>query len=486
MKITETLDQKRSEVVYLNDAMRSLIEDHDDLTDEQRAAFNDGKFLRDALIAEGIDLEARRSAIVEVEDVVRTDPDRIGSGDGALNAPNVIRGGVDPYDEDTIRSVGVDESFKRAVGDTTRVDASAQEELERKATLELADPEHMGGFKEYVLNLGSEDYARGWFKKVNGQSHRLTDAELYAEERASRFLTQRSVAIASDAAGAALIPIHLDPTVILTNAGANNPFRQISRVETGMVNVWNGVSSAGVAFVASTEGGDTTDGAPVFLDPSITAYKAHCTVPISFEAYGDIANIGQTVAMMFADAKDNYENTQFATGAGTAGPVGVVVALTTAGAGRISAHGTNSAFTTTDLINAQNKLGARWQPRASWVSSLTYQNRIRALGTDQYHTWSNTLDQGVSGNVLGKSSYEASAMDTALNTVTNNALVYGDFANYVIYDRVGMAVEFVPHLFSSAGAGILPNGKRAWHAWYRVGGDSVNDSGFVLSQNPGA
>ena len=75
-------------------------------------------------------------------------------------------------------------------------------------------------------------------------------------------------------------------------------------------------------------------------------------------------------------------------------------------------------------------------------------------------------------------------MSTALSTVTNPALVYGDFDGYVIADRIGLAVEFVPQLFSTGNG--LPNGRRGWYAHWRVGGDVVSNSNFVLSVNPGA
>ena len=151
---------------------------------------------------------------------------------------------------------------------------------------------------------------------------------------------------------------------------------------------------------------------------------------------------------------------------------------------RRSSHSTNSAMTATDVVNTQNSLGAKYQTRASWVSSLTYQNRVRAFGTN---FWGQTQDfsQNVSSAILGKSSYEASDMSTALSSVTNPAFVYGDFSNgFVIADRVGMAVEFVPLLMSTGNG--LPNGKRGWYVHYRNGSDVVNNTAFVLSVNPGA
>jgi HK97 family phage major capsid protein len=72
-------------------------------------------------------------------------------------------------------------------------------------------------------------------------------------------------------------------------------------------------------------------------------------------------------------------------------------------------------------------------------------------------------------------------MDGVINTsgaVSNFVAVYGDFQNYVITDRVGMAVEFIPHLFHTSNN--RPSGQRGWFAYYRTGADSVNDNAFRM------
>ena len=71
-------------------------------------------------------------------------------------------------------------------------------------------------------------------------------------------------------------------------------------------------------------------------------------------------------------------------------------------------------------------------------------------------------------------------MDAAWNvavTAANHIVVYGDFQNYVIADRVGTRIEFIQHLF---GANQRPTGQRGWYAYYRVGADSVLDSAFRM------
>jgi HK97 family phage major capsid protein len=110
-----------------------------------------------------------------------------------------------------------------------------------------------------------------------------------------------------------------------------------------------------------------------------------------------------------------------------------------------------------------------------------YLDRIRAFGTDDYYGQTVNLAAGDIPQVLGKPTYESTTMDGLLSTTTNYHTVYGDFRNYVIADRVGLAVEFVPNLFHT-GAN-RPSASRGWLAHWRVGADSINDTGFVLGIN---
>ena len=52
----------------------------------------------------------------------------------------------------------------------------------------------------------------------------------------------------------------------------------------------------------------------------------------------------------------------------------------------------------------------------------------------------------------------------------------GDFSNgYVVADRVGTTIEFIPHLFGTSGR---PTGQRGFYMFARVGADSVADGAF--------
>lgn len=478
------LSEQAAKLTELRDQIIEIADTEGDLSPEaaERYAtltteFDDLKATHEADFVRAAEFAERDQAIRNFKAGAFEDGDAV--RDNARKAPSFHRD-VDPYDERYQREVGTREAALRAIGECRQVDGDAQGEMERKLNASAIDP-NLRRFDEYILRHNSETYSRGVIKLINGRGWELTPEEVSAVRETQAWDEERGLTLTA-ANGGALIPAHLDPTVILTNTGTSNPFRSIARVVPIMSNAWNGVSSAGITMAWSTEGGDSGDVAPTFLQPSVTAHKAHGTVPATIEAFEDIGNLGSEVARMIQDGKDRLEATAFVKGSGSGQPYGIVTRLY-ADPDLWDSHATNSAFTATDLLDAQNALAPRFQANASWVGSLAYHNRVRAMGTD-YYGQTVTLDQPVSGQILGKSAYEASDMSTALSTVTNPAFVYGNFEGYVIADRIGLAVEFIPHLMSTGNG--LPNGRRGWYAYWRTGADVVSFSNFVLSVNPGA
>lgn len=84
------------------------------------------------------------------------------------------------------------------------------------------------------------------------------------------------------------------------------------------------------------------------------------------------------------------------------------------------------------------------------------------------------------GRLLRKPISELSNIDGAIDpaaTADNFVLLYGDFRHFVIADRIGSTVEFIPELF---GAHRRPTGQRGVLLWFRTGSDSVADNVFRL------
>jgi HK97 family phage major capsid protein len=114
------------------------------------------------------------------------------------------------------------------------------------------------------------------------------------------------------------------------------------------------------------------------------------------------------------------------------------------------------------------------------ANNLIY-NKIRQFDTAGGNGLWAQLGDGRPSVLLGRTAIEAEAMDGTITTsgaVHNYALLFGDFSNFVITDRIGVSVEFIPHLFHTSNN--RPSGQRGWYAYYRTGSDSVNDGAFRL------
>lgn len=59
--------------------------------------------------------------------------------------------------------------------------------------------------------------------------------------------------------------------------------------------------------------------------------------------------------------------------------------------------------------------------------------------------------------------------------VDDRYLLFGDFSQFLIVDRVGMSVELVPHLF---GSNQRPTGQRGIYAVWRNNSKILTDNAF--------
>jgi hypothetical protein len=59
--------------------------------------------------------------------------------------------------------------------------------------------------------------------------------------------------------------------------------------------------------------------------------------------------------------------------------------------------------------------------------------------------------------------------------------IVGDFHGFLVAQRAGMSIEFVPMLFDVTNN--RPTGQRGWFAYARVGSDVIDPTAFQLLQN---
>ena len=179
-----------------------------------------------------------------------------------------------------------------------------------------------------------------------------------------------------------------------------------------------------------------------------------------------------------ADAKDRLESAAFAVAnTGATIPRGVVAAVAAVTASIVTAAATGT-FAVGDIYNTSDALRPRDAAQASWIANKKVFSKARQFDTSGGSSFWANLGMGVPNQLLGQPIYEASAMTSTL-TNGSNVLLAGNFAEYYIVDRVGMAVMYDPIVKGTNGR---PSGQGGWFAFWRVGADVVDASAFRLLQ----
>ncbi|MFI6732105.1 phage major capsid protein [Nonomuraea sp. NPDC050451] len=468
-EIDERLEAIRAELLALADG--DLDETHAARFDELETEYAELETEREPL--------ARRAATIERVRTTAATAARGGRGlepGGGNRTPGLIVRN-DPYDGlDQVRSnaVPAGDLRSRALAAIEQAPAELDDAGRERAAWLLERGDRHGRIARHMLLTGSPAYQRAFEAVLAGVQPWQLDEE---EQRALRFADEHRRAIneGTGAAGAFLVPFHLDPTIILSNAGSSNPFRQISRVETITTNEWHGVSSAGVTAQWHTEGTQVAaDNSPTFAQPSVHIHAADAYLQASFEATMD-TNIASQVGMLLNDAKDNLEADAFAVGTGSGRPFGAVTATAAVG-GSVVAGG--NTYDVADVYAVKDAVPTRWRSRASWVANESIWSLTRqfATGSGPSHAFWADLGMDRPPTLLGRPVYESSAMDSTWNTTGNNDIVLvGDFSNYLIVDRVGMTVAYEPLV---KGANQRPTGEVGWYAFWRVGANVLVPNAF--------
>lgn len=383
-----------------------------------------------------------------------------------------------PWDLSEVRTYGRDggevagELRARALSAVEKMQGASDDIRQAAATIIERFDDNKSTLARMCLATSSPAYMRAWSKLARNHQHALTAEEVRAVEAV------RAMSL-TDNAGGYLVPFQLDPTVIITSAGVRNDIRSVARTVVATGDTWNGVSSTHVSWSWDAEAAEVSDDSTTFAQPSIPNYKAAGFVPISIEALEDEQNVTAEVGRLLMGGKADLEATAFITGSGSGQPTGIITALT--GTSSVVTATTDDTFAIGDVYKLQGSLAARYRPNASWLANNLIYNLIRQFDTAGGAGLWERIGGDRPTQLLGRPALEAEAMDGTITTsgaVANYALLFGDFENFVITDRVGMSVEFIPHLFATGNN--RPSGQRGWYAYYRTGSDSVNDGAFKL------
>ena len=275
------------------------------------------------------------------------------------------------------------------------------------------------------------------------------------------------------ASGGFAVPFELDTTILNTNNGVANPIRSIARVKQITVDEWRGITSTGITASYVAEVTESTDNSPTLAQPTISTERAHAFVPFSIEIGMDWGSIQDDLTELFRDAKDVLESSKFVSGTGTNEPFGVLT-----GATNTVAAATGLTVTLANLYALKNALPPRYRQKASsaFLANVAVLDRFRQFDTvgSQTAVWQEGLQAGLPGRLLGYDVYEASDISGTITNAVKMA-VFGDFSRYMIVDRVGLTVDFIPHIF---GSNQRPTGQRGLYCYWRNGAKVLDANAF--------
>jgi HK97 family phage major capsid protein len=313
-----------------------------------------------------------------------------------------------------------------------------------------------------AVTTGSNEYRDAWLAYMTGKP-----ADLRLLQRAND--EYRAMTAGTGNTGGYMVPLYMDTSFSVTGTGSYNPIREVADVKQITTLTYNGSNAAQVTAAILGENAAYTDNAPVVAQIQLPTYKYGAYIPASFEAFEDIDTLASDVSQLFADAKANLEATQFETGSGSA-PHGIVTDVTAITASRV-APTTGGTFVVADLYKVHAALPARYrrggQESRAWQMSVNIIDTIRQFATaNNYHAFLTDLSNGQPPRLLGDQLLEASTMSTTVTT-GQNILLFGDFKQFTIVDRVGISTEFIPNVFDQATG--RPSGTRAWLMHWRFG-----------------
>ena len=424
--------------------------------------------VREAIFAEknSADLEARQA--VKERGLSQPYSPSLNAGTNRLGEwdVNQNRNRTDGPDEDRGRQA-LDDAFRAG----TLPDHAAE-----KAT-NLIERGHAGERSlagRWAAAAGNADY-RGAFAKMLADpthGHQLwTPKEQEAFRAVAAVDAEMRAMSTTSANGGYMIPLTLDPAILLTNSGSINPLRELATVKQTMTNKWTGVTSAGASSEWKAEAAEAADGSPTLGNPSIDVHLGDSFVPYSYEVGQDAVDFLAELSTVLTDSADQLQATAYTTGTGSGQPQGIVTGL--AGTASEINAATAETFTAADLYALQNALPARFSNGATWQTHIAIGNLAR-----QFETTSGAHEfpelREVPAHILGKRWHENSNMDSAFDptvTANNYVALYGDVAKaFYIVDRVGSTLELIPNL---VGANQRPTGQRGALLYFRTGSEVV-------------
>ena len=425
------------------------------------------------------DLVAALPAAEQAE-AERAERDRIVARlkDGTLNpappvAPNVIRT-KDPLDVDAVTAPihEIRDAAKRLIDGASHLTPEQQQAISRNAIGRTGDRDGDKIARQLVASE-APDYHEAFMKGVTGRSAEWSDAERRA---VAQF---RNAMSTTDTSGGFGVPTLIDPTVLITDGQGLTGILNYCRIETITNDAWRGVSAAHTAWSFDAEAAEVSDDSSTFAQPAVTAHEARGFIPYSIPIGQDYPGFAGEMARLLADGYMDLlaENLMTGAGDGSNAPWGIFTTTTTT----VDVT-TDNTFGAPDLDAVWKAVPEKFRARSVWVMNVDVENDIRGFGSGTA-TSRFTVDQTREGISLlnGKPVILSDHAPEWSGTDAAKILAVGDPSNFLVAQRAGMTVEYVPHLFGTTAA--RPTGQRGLFAHARVGSDIVVQNAWRLLKN---
>lgn len=466
----KSIDELRARLDEISERLMELGSDETrSLDDTEQTEF-------DTLDAESREIEVAITKIEERTERLRVLATRTPAAveRGSDRAPAFHREVEDIYDFDAIRSASSsDEDYKKRRTDNALRAIEAANygaDVDKQAAQTHVDKllrnvdNKNGDLANRLLATGTPAYERAFGKLLmKGANAFLTGEERQAIERA--------MSNSPDADGGYAVPFQLDPTVVLDNAGTINPIRQLARQVQIVGKQWNGVTSTGVSVTRGAEASTAPDSSFTLAQPTLTTNTVQGFVPFSIQIDLEWNALRSEIAALLLDAKAREEDSFF-TGSGSgSAPFGVVATATATTATTASA-----AFSPQDLYDLEVALAPRWRSKGQFIANKAILNKIRQFDQAGGSQLWQRVGAGLPPELLGYPVHEVSAMASALTTGTT-IMMFGDFSNFLIVDRIGMNMELVPLIFDASNSN-RPTGQRGVYAYWMNNSKIILQDGF--------
>jgi len=468
----EEIRERMSEITSLMEAINDEAGDGE-LDDEQRTTW-------DELDGEHTRLTAQEKRLVRLQ--------RVQEARAKWNSVEVAPRSDDPFAED-VRTMDERHVLNRSLKVADDPVGAAHLRTDQKERvhklLRTRDGDTDGDLIGRLLLATENPHYRTAFQKVAGSA---TPAFTSDEARAIAQvkLIKRAMSIGTDASGGFAVPVLIDPTIILTAQGSPNDILRLARIETITNDEWKGVTSAGVSWQFNAEGATTSDNSPTIGQPTVTTKRADGFIPFSIEVGMDWPGFAEQMSTLLGEGYDELLAQKLTLSTGNNNePFGLI--------GKLDATTTSERELTTASVIAGADIYALWaalpvkwrrKAKCAWMSSTGVQNAIRQLGTVDPNFTVNITEEAIP-RLFGREYPMNDYMNgTTTGTGTQALLAVGDFDQYLVAQRAGMTVEFVPLLFDVTNN--RPTGQRGWFAWARVGADAIVPGAFRLLVNRSA